>query len=34
MFQGGVTDLVTAKKVAHLIYQSYANGNNFEREAM
>jgi hypothetical protein len=34
MFQGGVTDLGTAKKIAHHLFQSYSNGGNFERGAM
>jgi hypothetical protein len=34
MFQGGVTDLATAKRIAQHLYQMYANGGNFERNAM
>jgi hypothetical protein len=34
MLPGGVTDLATAKKIAQLVYQSYANGSNFDRGGM
>lgn len=34
MFQGGVTDINTAKLVARKLYMQYCNGSLMERSAM
>jgi hypothetical protein len=34
MFQGGVTDVNTAKQVARKLYMQYCNGSQMERQAM
>lgn len=34
MFQGGVTDLNTAKYIAKRLYMQYCNGSTMERNAM
>lgn len=34
MFQGGVTDINTAKSVARKLYMQYCNGGQMERLAM
>lgn len=34
MFQGGVTDLNTAKHVAKRLYMQYCNGSSMERNSM
>lgn len=34
MYQGGVTDLGTAKGIARKLFASYAMGGSFDRNAM
>lgn len=34
MYQGGVTDLATAKGIARKLFASYSGGGNFDRGAM
>lgn len=34
MYQGGVTDLATAKGIARKLHASYGMGGNFDKSAM